>query len=88
MLAQFEPLFLSPDMSEINWRRDVKLVACEPHTRLFVFFFPGLLEISPVERGVVTIFGVQRGLFVAMNSKGKLYGSVSAREDLRLISAG
>eukprot|EP00063_Salmo_salar_P007113 XP_013981948.1 PREDICTED: fibroblast growth factor 4B-like isoform X2 [Salmo salar] len=47
-----------------------------------------LLEISPVERGVVTIFGVQRGLFVAMNSKGKLYGSVSAREDLRLISAG
>ncbi|XP_029577801.1 fibroblast growth factor 4B-like isoform X1 [Salmo trutta] len=36
-----------------------------------------LLEISPVERGVVTIFGVQSSLFVAMNSKGKLYGSVS-----------
>uniref|UniRef100_A0A4W5P637 Fibroblast growth factor n=1 Tax=Hucho hucho TaxID=62062 RepID=A0A4W5P637_9TELE len=34
-----------------------------------------LLEISPVERGVVTIFGVRSGLFLAMNSKGKLYGS-------------
>ncbi|XP_026706499.1 fibroblast growth factor 19 [Athene cunicularia] len=37
---------------------------------------PGLLEISPVERGVVSIFGVRSGLFVAMNSKGKLYGSL------------
>ncbi|XP_072516689.1 fibroblast growth factor 4 [Salminus brasiliensis] len=35
-----------------------------------------LLEISPVERGVVTLFGVRSELFVAMNSKGKLYGSV------------
>ncbi|XP_071200194.1 fibroblast growth factor 4B-like [Salvelinus alpinus] len=34
-----------------------------------------LLEISPVERGIVTIFGVRSGLFLAMNSKGKLYGS-------------
>jgi len=39
----------------------------------------GLLEISPVERGVVSIFGVRSGLFVAMNSKGKLYGSVSSQ---------
>uniref|UniRef100_A0A8B9C0T4 Fibroblast growth factor n=1 Tax=Anser brachyrhynchus TaxID=132585 RepID=A0A8B9C0T4_9AVES len=35
-----------------------------------------LLEISPVERGVVSIFGVRSGLFVAMNSRGKLYGSI------------
>ncbi|XP_066466207.1 fibroblast growth factor 4 [Tiliqua scincoides] len=34
-----------------------------------------LLEISPVERGVVSLFGVKSGLFLAMNSKGKLYGS-------------
>ncbi|MBN3290995.1 FGF4B factor, partial [Polypterus senegalus] len=34
-----------------------------------------LLEISPVERGIVSLFGVQSHLFVAMNSKGKLYGS-------------
>lgn len=43
------------------------------------FFTIGLLEISPVERGVVSLFGVKSGLFVAMNSKGKLYGSVSSR---------
>ncbi|XP_028812709.1 fibroblast growth factor 4 [Denticeps clupeoides] len=34
-----------------------------------------LLEISPVRRGVVTLLGVRSGLFVAMNSRGKLYGS-------------
>lgn len=40
-------------------------------------FFVGLLEISPVEVGVVSLYGVNSGLFVAMNGKGKLYGSVS-----------
>lgn len=39
---------------------------------------PGLLELSPVERGVVSIFGVASRFFVAMSNKGKLYGSVSA----------
>nr|XP_033783962.1 fibroblast growth factor 4 [Geotrypetes seraphini] len=34
-----------------------------------------LLEISPVDRGVVSIFGVRSALFLAMNTKGKLYGS-------------
>ncbi|XP_058162350.1 fibroblast growth factor 4 [Dasypus novemcinctus] len=34
-----------------------------------------LLELSPVERGVVSIFGVSSRFFVAMNNKGKLYGS-------------
>ncbi|XP_030002049.1 fibroblast growth factor 4-like [Sphaeramia orbicularis] len=34
-----------------------------------------LLEISPVERGVVTLYGVRSGLFIAMSNKGKLYGS-------------
>ncbi|XP_040904801.1 fibroblast growth factor 4-like [Toxotes jaculatrix] len=34
-----------------------------------------LLEISPVERGVVTLFGMRSGLFIAMSDKGKLYGS-------------
>lgn len=38
---------------------------------------PGLLELSPVERGVVSIFGVASRFFVAMSSKGRLYGSVS-----------
>uniref|UniRef100_A0A8C4YVY8 Fibroblast growth factor n=1 Tax=Gadus morhua TaxID=8049 RepID=A0A8C4YVY8_GADMO len=35
-----------------------------------------LLEMSPVERGVVTLFGVRSGLFIAMNSSGHLYSSV------------
>ncbi|XP_049637212.1 fibroblast growth factor 4 [Suncus etruscus] len=34
-----------------------------------------LLELSPVERGVVSIYGVFSRFFVAMNSRGKLYGS-------------
>ncbi|XP_048215714.1 fibroblast growth factor 4 [Perognathus longimembris pacificus] len=34
-----------------------------------------LLELSPVERGVVTIFGMASRFFVAMSSKGRLYGS-------------
>ena len=38
---------------------------------------PGLLELSPVERGVVSIFGVASRFFVAMSSRGRLYGSVS-----------
>ncbi|XP_013876655.1 fibroblast growth factor 4 isoform X2 [Austrofundulus limnaeus] len=35
-----------------------------------------VLQISPVERGVVTLLGVHSGLFVAMNRRGKLYGSL------------
>uniref|UniRef100_A0AAQ4RNA9 Fibroblast growth factor n=1 Tax=Gasterosteus aculeatus aculeatus TaxID=481459 RepID=A0AAQ4RNA9_GASAC len=34
-----------------------------------------VLQISPVERGVVTLLGVRSSLFVAMNRRGKLYGS-------------
>ncbi|KAM8894933.1 fibroblast growth factor 4 [Spinachia spinachia] len=35
-----------------------------------------VLQISPVERGVVTLLGVHSSLFVAMNRRGKLYGSL------------
>ncbi|XP_029367853.1 fibroblast growth factor 4-like [Echeneis naucrates] len=42
-----------------------------------------LLEISPVERGVVTLFGVRSGLFVAMNNKGKLYGSGNFNDECK-----
>lgn len=37
---------------------------------------PGLIEISTVERGVVSLYGVRSELFVAMNSRGRLYGTV------------
>ncbi|KAJ0056994.1 hypothetical protein NL108_000818, partial [Boleophthalmus pectinirostris] len=33
-----------------------------------------LIEISTVDRGVITLFGVKSQLFVAMNNKGRLYG--------------
>ncbi|XP_014834275.1 PREDICTED: fibroblast growth factor 4-like [Poecilia mexicana] len=42
-----------------------------------------LLEISPVERGVVTLYGIRSGLFIAMSDKGKLYGSGSYRDDCK-----
>nr|XP_057919520.1 fibroblast growth factor 4A-like [Doryrhamphus excisus] len=34
-----------------------------------------LLEMWSLERGVLTLFGVRSGLFVAMTENGKLYGS-------------
>ncbi|XP_061577302.1 fibroblast growth factor 6-like isoform X2 [Cololabis saira] len=36
-----------------------------------------LIEISTVERGVVSLYGVKSELFVAMNSRGRLYGTSS-----------
>ncbi|XP_028810824.1 fibroblast growth factor 4-like isoform X2 [Denticeps clupeoides] len=35
-----------------------------------------LIEISAVERGVVSLFGVRSEMFVAMNARGRLYGTV------------
>ncbi|XP_038141822.1 fibroblast growth factor 4-like [Cyprinodon tularosa] len=42
-----------------------------------------LIEISPVERGVVTLYGVRSGLFIAMSDKGKLYGSGAYRDECK-----
>ncbi|XP_003796472.1 fibroblast growth factor 6 [Otolemur garnettii] len=42
-----------------------------------------LLEISTVERGVVSLFGVRSALFVAMNSKGRLYTTPSFQEECK-----
>uniref|UniRef100_A0AAV2MH60 Fibroblast growth factor n=1 Tax=Knipowitschia caucasica TaxID=637954 RepID=A0AAV2MH60_KNICA len=39
------------------------------------------VEISPVSRGVVTLFGVRSGLFIAMSPRGKLYGSDHYQEE-------
>ncbi|KAF7227892.1 fibroblast growth factor 4 isoform X2 [Nothobranchius furzeri] len=40
-----------------------------------------LIEISPVERGVVTLYGVRSHLFIAMSERGKLYGSGNYNTD-------
>ncbi|XP_040834693.1 fibroblast growth factor 6 [Ochotona curzoniae] len=42
-----------------------------------------LLEISTVERGVVSLFGVKSALFVAMNSRGRLYTTPSFQEECK-----
>nr|XP_046238949.1 fibroblast growth factor 4 [Scatophagus argus] len=42
-----------------------------------------LLQISPVERGVVTLLGVRSGLFVAMSRRGKLYGSLHYSDECK-----
>ncbi|XP_055009708.1 fibroblast growth factor 6-like isoform X2 [Boleophthalmus pectinirostris] len=43
----------------------------------------GLIEISTVDRGVITLFGVKSQLFVAMNNKGRLYGKKSFGDECK-----
>ncbi|KAM3927119.1 fibroblast growth factor 6 [Leptodactylus fuscus] len=42
-----------------------------------------LLEISTVERGVISLFGVKTDLFVAMNSKGRVYASPTFQDECK-----
>ncbi|XP_004869418.1 fibroblast growth factor 6 [Heterocephalus glaber] len=42
-----------------------------------------LLEISTVERGVVSLFGVRSVLFVAMNRRGRLYATPRFQDECR-----
>uniref|UniRef100_A0A3B4AWA9 Fibroblast growth factor n=1 Tax=Periophthalmus magnuspinnatus TaxID=409849 RepID=A0A3B4AWA9_9GOBI len=42
-----------------------------------------LIEISTVERGVVSLYGVKSGLFVAMNRRGRLYGTVVFHDECK-----
>ncbi|KAK6482408.1 fibroblast growth factor 4B-like [Huso huso] len=42
-----------------------------------------LIEISTVERGVVSLYGVKSELFVAMNTKGRLYGTAVFHEECK-----
>ncbi|XP_030642375.1 fibroblast growth factor 6a [Chanos chanos] len=42
-----------------------------------------LIEISTVERGVVSLYGVKSKLFVAMSSRGRLYGTRVFRDECK-----
>uniref|UniRef100_A0AAZ3S612 Fibroblast growth factor n=1 Tax=Oncorhynchus tshawytscha TaxID=74940 RepID=A0AAZ3S612_ONCTS len=42
-----------------------------------------LIEISAVERGVISMYGVRSELFVAMNSRGRLYGTKFFRDECK-----
>lgn len=39
---------------------------------------PGIIEIRSIRVGVVVLKAVHTGFYVAMNRRGRLYGSVSA----------
>lgn len=39
---------------------------------------PGIIEIRSIRVGVVALKAVHTGFYVAMNRRGRLYGSVSA----------
>ncbi|OCT86243.1 fibroblast growth factor 6 [Xenopus laevis] len=42
-----------------------------------------LLEISTVDRGVISLSGVKSDLFVAMNNKGRLYASPTFQDECK-----
>ncbi|KAG8438849.1 hypothetical protein GDO86_005148 [Hymenochirus boettgeri] len=42
-----------------------------------------LLEISTVDRGIVSLFGVKSHLFVAMNNKGRIYASTTFQDECK-----
>ncbi|KAL4656714.1 fibroblast growth factor 6-like isoform X2 [Arapaima gigas] len=42
-----------------------------------------LIEISTVERGVVSLFGLSSGLFVAMDARGRLYGTALFQDECK-----
>ncbi|KAF7229291.1 fibroblast growth factor 6b [Nothobranchius furzeri] len=42
-----------------------------------------LIEISTVDRGVISLFGVRSEMFVAMNSRGRLYGTRVFRDECK-----
>ena len=45
---------------------------------IIIVFPAGLIEISTVDRGVISLRGVRSELYVAMNGRGRLYGTVRA----------
>ncbi|XP_055045887.1 fibroblast growth factor 6b [Misgurnus anguillicaudatus] len=42
-----------------------------------------LIEISTVSRGVVSLYGVKSELFVAMNSRGRMYGTPVFKDECK-----
>ncbi|XP_040928401.1 fibroblast growth factor 6-like isoform X2 [Betta splendens] len=73
--------------SQLNWESDylqgikrVRRLYCNVGIGFHLQVLPdgrisGLIEISTVDRGVISLFGVRSEMFVAMNSRGRLYGT-------------
>lgn len=70
--ARLHPSLLHRPVTRLYPQSQCDLCLCFPNS----MFRSGLIEISTVDRGVISLFGVRSGLFVAMNSRGRLYGTV------------
>ncbi|XP_016358611.1 fibroblast growth factor 6-like [Sinocyclocheilus anshuiensis] len=76
-------LGISVEKSDLNWESDY-LLGIKRVRRLYCNSVQsGLIEISAVERGVVSLYGVKSKLFVAMSSRGRLYGTRAFRDECK-----